>query len=73
MKLRHFVVTDQCPLIGQNLKESGIRDHFNCMVVGLDEGQENLEIINPERKFLKGDILWVVGEEASLNKLIGDN
>ncbi|MCI1803595.1 MAG: TrkA C-terminal domain-containing protein, partial [Prevotella sp.] len=73
MKLRQFVVTDQCPLIGKNLKESGIRDHFNCMVVGLDEGQENLEIINPERKFLKGDILWVVGEEASLNKLIGDN
>jgi CPA2 family monovalent cation:H+ antiporter-2 len=38
------------------------------MVIGLDEGLENLKIINPERKFLKGDILWVVGEEVALKK-----
>jgi monovalent cation:H+ antiporter-2, CPA2 family len=73
MKLRQFIVTDNCPLIGKNLKESGIRDLYNCMVIGLDEGRETLKIITPERTFLKGDILWVVGEEASLRKLIGDN
>lgn len=73
MKLRQFIVTDNCPLIGKNLKESGIRDIYNCMVIGLDEGLENLKIINPERKFQKGDILWVVGEEVALRKLIGEN
>jgi CPA2 family monovalent cation:H+ antiporter-2 len=73
MKLRQFIVTDNCPLIGKNLKESGIRDIYNCMVIGLDEGLENLKIINPERKFQKGDILWVVGEEVALRRLIGEN
>jgi CPA2 family monovalent cation:H+ antiporter-2 len=58
------------PFIGKTLKESGIRDKYNCMVVGVEEGQENLTLIDPSRQFELGDIIWVVGEESSLKELI---
>ena len=69
MKLRQLVISGNSPFIGKTLSESGIRDKYNCMVVGVEEGQEKLTMINPSRRFCKGDILWVVGEEEALNKL----
>ena len=51
------------------LAESGIRDRYGCMVVGVEEGQENLTLVDPQRKFEKGDIIWLVGEEADLEKV----
>jgi CPA2 family monovalent cation:H+ antiporter-2 len=69
MKLQKLILTSQCPFIGKTLKESGIRNQFNCMVVGIEEGQANLTMINPLHVFRKGDIIWVVGEKASLRQL----
>ena len=40
------------------------------MVVGLEEGKENLSPVSPQRRFREGDIIWVVGEEASLKALL---
>jgi CPA2 family monovalent cation:H+ antiporter-2 len=70
MKLRRMVVTGNCPFLGKTLQESGIRHQYNCMVVGLEEGMENLSIVKPSYLFEKGDILWVVGEEQNLKQLI---
>jgi len=39
-------------------------------VVGLEEGKENLSSVPPTRRFKEGDILWVVGEEESLQELM---
>ena len=52
------------------LKDSGIRDRYRCMVVGLEEGKERLSQVPPSRKFRKGDIVWIVGEEANLKELM---
>jgi CPA2 family monovalent cation:H+ antiporter-2 len=70
MKLRQLTLNADNPFIGKTLKESGIRDKYNCMVVGVEEGQENLTLIDPSRQFELGDIIWVVGEESSLKELI---
>jgi len=43
------------------------------MVVGLEQGEQNLTMIDPSRKFEEGDILWVVGEKAALAHLIQTN
>jgi CPA2 family monovalent cation:H+ antiporter-2 len=69
MKLRQMVITGKSPFVGKTLGESGIRDKYNCMVVGLEEGEETLSQIEPGYRFGKGDIIWVVGEEISLNEL----
>ena len=70
MKLRSFTISKTSPFIGKTLKDSGIRDEYNCMVVGVDEGQKNLTLITPSRCLQAGDVLWVVGEEKDLERIL---
>ena len=70
MKLRSFTISKTSPFIGKTLKDSGIRDKYNCMVVGVDEGQQNLTLITPSRCLQAGDVLWVVGEEKDLERIL---
>ena len=66
MKLRSIIISGNSPFIGKTLQESGIRDQYNCMVVGIEEGKENLSQVKPSYRFQKGDILWIVGEKEDL-------
>ena len=70
MKLRQLVISADSPFIGKTMAESGIRSLYGCMVVGIEEGKENLSPIHPTRHFREGDIIWVVGEEESLKALL---
>lgn len=70
MKLRRVTLSESSPFIGKTLKESGIRDKYNCMVVGVDEGQDNLTLITPSRCLQADDVLWIVGEESNLAKIL---
>lgn len=70
MKLRQIVVMKGGVLEGKTLKESGIRNQYNCMAVGLEESQSDLTDIDPTRRFTAGDVLWVVGESDSLERLL---
>lgn len=70
MTLQKLRLSSNCTFIGKTLKESGIRDQYNCMVVGLEAGQKNLTMIDPTHQFVVGDIIWVVGERPSLRALI---
>ena len=70
MKLRQLVIGSGSPFIGKTLIESGIRDIYSCMVVGLEEGKESLSTYRPNRRFEEGDIIWVVGEQEALDALM---
>ena len=70
MKLRQLVIGSDSPFIGKTLIESGIRDLYSCMVVGLEEGKESLSTYRPNRRFQEGDIIWVVGELEALDALM---
>ena len=70
MKLRQLVIGNGSPFIGKTLIESGIRDLYSCMVVGLEEGKESLSQYRPNRRFQEGDIIWVVGELEALDALM---
>ena len=70
MLLRQLIIGHDSPFIGKTLIESGIRDFYSCMVIGLEEGKQNLSPFPPNRKFEEGDIIWVVGERESLDALL---
>ena len=70
MKLRQLIIGADSKFIGKTLIESRIRDLYSCMVVGLEEGKESLSPYSPNRRFREGDIIWVVGEQESLDALI---
>ena len=69
MKLRQLIISVESPFVGKTMAESGIRSMYGCMVVGIEEGKENLSPMHPNRRFIAGDIIWVVGEETALQEL----
>ena len=69
MILRQIRISKDSKFLNKTLGESGIRDKYNCMVVGLEEGKENLSMITPTHKFEEGDVIWVVGEKDDFKKL----
>ena len=73
MKLRQLIIGSDSPFIGKTLQESGIRRIYSIMVVGLEEGEENLSPFKPDRKFQEGDIIWIVGEQESIDALLQTN
>jgi len=70
MKLRQLIIGKGSRFIGKTLIESGIRNLYSCMVIGLEEGKENLSRVDLNRRFQEGDILWVVGEQEALDTLM---
>ncbi len=69
MQLRRFAITPLCPFDGKSLITSQLRDKYNCMLVGLEEGRENLTTVSPLYLFKPGDILWIVGEDQDIKRL----
>ena len=69
MKLRQLIIGEGSPFIGKTLIESNIRNLYSCMVIGLEEGKENLSPVSLSRKFQEGDIIWIVGEQEALDAL----
>ena len=69
MHLSQMIITGSSPFIGKKLSESGIREEYGCLVVGFEEGKETLSHPDPNHVFQKGDLVWVVAEKDSLNRL----
>ena len=73
MKLRKIIVAPNSSFVGKTLQQSGIRDKYGCMLIGLEEGKENLTMISPSHVFEAGDEIWLVGEEENLERIIKRN
>ena len=69
MQLRRFAIDDNSTFVGKSLITSKLRDKYNCMLVGLEEGLENLTSVSPLYLFKPGDILWIVGEDQDIKRL----
>ena len=69
MKLYRFVLKQVSAIVGKTLVSSGLRNEYNCMLVGMEKGEENLSFVAPDYEFQKGDILWVVGEQDDIKRL----
>lgn len=72
MKLRRLLIDSDSIFLGKTLRESGIRDKYGCMVVGIEEGKETLSTVKPTYRFMIGDMLWIVGEEDDIRRLKGE-
>lgn len=69
MRLRRFAIGNNSILLGKSLVTSGLRDKYNCMLVGMEEDQESLSAVTPTYKFEVGDILWIVGDDVDIRRL----
>lgn len=71
-RLRHYKLSSKASIVGLTIRESGIREKYHAMVVGVERNQSR--IINPDTdlKLEESDTLWVVGEVAMLENLFQD-
>ena len=70
MHLKQFVVDDASPFLNTSIKDSGIRNEYRCLVVGVEK--EDGRLVSPEANMLleKGDVVWVVGEKEDVYHLV---
>jgi len=67
MKLKRLVIRSESPFIGKTIQNSGIRQDYRCLVVGMEqEDSDRLIATTPQTTFQVDDVLWVVGEEDDL-------
>ena len=69
MQLKQFLITEVSGFVGVKIKNSGIRDRYHCMIVGIEPPDGILEKPEAERVFRVGDIIWLVGEKEALSRL----
>lgn len=69
MKLVQLRLSDKCPFVGKSLADSGLRNKYRCMALGLEEGLDQLTDISATRIFQSGDIVWFVGEKDKIKTL----
>ena len=70
MILRQFRVDENSPFLNKTLKESGIREKYRCLIVGVDRDGETLHAPDPHEPFAEGDVVWIVGENNDVYKLV---
>ena len=73
MELDEIEVLNNSKLVGISLAESGIKEQFNVLVVGIKDASGKFHF-NPQPSDLigNGDTLLVIGEVQSINLLKDD-
>ncbi|MEG0795514.1 MAG: cation:proton antiporter [Odoribacter sp.] len=71
MCLKQFIIDTNSPFSGKSIRESGIRDQYKCVVVGV-ERRGVVSLRNPDSAtiFETGDLVWVVGEKLDVFELL---
>lgn len=68
--LQKIVVNEHTKLKGLSIRDSGIREKTNGLVIGLERNKQR--ILNPDSNivFEWDDVVWIVGERKKILKLI---
>ena len=73
MILRQFSVDEHSPFLNKTLKEAGIREKYHCLIAGVEREGETLHAPDPREPFTEGDVVWIVGENDDVYKLVNQD
>lgn len=68
--LKKLTLDENSPLLGQSIRDSGIREKTNGLIVGIE--RDGKRILNPESYtvFEEGDKVWVVGDAELIGRVV---
>jgi len=72
MSLRSIDIVAGSPLCNKSVRESRLREDYDCMLVGFEEANGQIGLPEADRVILEGDRVWVVGEKVSIHKLVSE-
>lgn len=70
MTLKRLFIDEHSAFLGKSIRNSEIREHYHCLVVGWEAEGGMLESPDVDRVIQAGDVLWIVGEPHSLRALL---
>lgn len=73
MVLRSLQISETSPFNGKSVRDSGLREKYQCMLVGCEDGNDRLVLPNATHVFQVGDVIWLVGERASFSRLMNES
>lgn len=62
VSLKQLLVDVRFPYLGLSIRESGIREKTNGLIVGIERNSERILNPDPATVFALGDIVWLAGE-----------
>ncbi|WP_412466044.1 cation:proton antiporter [Pedobacter sp. KLB.chiD] len=70
MSLQKVVVHTESPVYGMSIRNAGIREKAQALIVGIERGAER--ILNPSSDFVfdNGDVIWIVGNNKKIKEVI---
>ncbi|WP_131536101.1 cation:proton antiporter domain-containing protein [Pedobacter nototheniae] len=70
MTLQKVVVNAESPVYGLSIRNAGIREKAQALIVGIERGTER--ILNPSSDFVfdNGDVIWIVGNNKKIKEVI---
>ncbi|RZL18833.1 MAG: sodium:proton antiporter, partial [Pedobacter sp.] len=70
MSLQKIVINSSSPVYNQSIRNSGIRETTNGLVVGIERAGQR--ILNPDSNmiFENGDVVWIVGNNKKIPNLL---
>ena len=69
MRIKRMEVAGACTLQGMAVKESGIRDRYKCMVIGVEKENGLLSVVGANYIINQGDVIWFAGEHTDILRL----
>ncbi len=69
MEIRRIEIHSRSFFDGIQVKSSGIREQFHCLIIGKEEKDGMLSVVNGNHLIKGGDVLWVAGEYDDVNAL----
>lgn len=69
VSLRQIIVDGASALCGKTIRESGVREHFRCLVVGIERGGKSVSDHMADIVFCEDDVVWLVGDEKEIYNL----
>lgn len=70
VRISQFTILEDSHLLGKTILESGIRENFKCMIVGIEK--DGKAIMNPDVRtlFEVNDVVWIAGETAKIKNFL---
>lgn len=65
-------IDNNCPFVGDKLKDSGLRSDYGVSVSSISRGDDYMPLPSPDARIFPGDVLGVIGNDEQLRKLNED-
>lgn len=70
LHLAYMTVGSDCPFVGEQLKNSGLRSHFGVLLSSIQRGSNVTLVPSPDARIFPGDVIGIIGTDEQIQELL---